>query len=134
MRHPARPNGVYALRRLICLVATVVGVPLGFLCFMALAQEPAEPGSEPAAGLVGVSVFAKEGTEVGEVSAVTVGVDGQIQEVRVTTALPLGLGQRTVIVERGSFMALCGAVMLELSTQEFDSLLPSPTTLRGTAA
>lgn len=51
-----------------------------------------------------------------------------------TTALPLGLGERTVMVERGSFVALCGAVVLELSAQEFEALLPSPTILRGTAA
>jgi len=93
---------------LICILVTMVGVPIGFLCYMALAQEPAEPGSEPAAELIGASAFAKEGTEVGEVSAVTVGGDGQIKEVRVTAALPLGLGERTVVVERGSFIALRG--------------------------
>jgi len=119
---------------LICILVTMVGVPIGFLCYIALAQGPAEPGSEPGAELIGGSAFAKEGTEVGEVSAVTVGGDGQIKEVRVTATLPLGLGERTVVVERGSFIALRGAVILELSTQEFEALLACPTVLRGTAA
>ena len=119
---------------LICILVTMVGVPIGFLCYMALAQEPAEPGSEPAAELIGASAFAKEGTEVGEVSAVTVGGDGQIKEVRVTAALPLGLGERTVVVERGSFITLRGAVILKLSAQEFEALMRNSTMLRGTAA
>jgi hypothetical protein len=113
-------------------VAVIAGLVLGFLGFMALAQTPAEPGSE-AAELIGGVVFSAEGTEVGEVSAVTVGQDGEIAEIRVTTALRLGLGQRTVVIRRGKFMALRGAVVLTLSADEVDAL-PSPAALRGTAA
>jgi hypothetical protein len=118
---------------MICFLAIIVGVPIGFFCFMALAQEPAELGSQPAAELIGAYVFGKEGPEVGEVSAVTVGDDGQIKEVCVTTPLPLGVGERTVVVKRGNFLALRGAVVLELSTQAFEAL-QRPTILLGTAA
>jgi len=97
-----------------------------------LAQTQVEPGSE-AAELIGGVVFSSEGTEVGEVSAVTVGQDGQFAEIRMTTARPLGLGQRIVVIGRGRFMALRGAVVLDLSAEEVDAL-PSPAALKGTAA
>ncbi len=113
-------------------IAIVAGLLCGFLGLVALAQTPVEPGSE-AAELIGGVVFSAEGIEVGEVSAVTVGQDGQIAEIRMTTARPLGLGQRIVVIGRGKFMALRGAVVLDLSAEEVDAL-PSPAALKGTAA
>jgi hypothetical protein len=105
-------------------VAVAAGALCGALGLMALAQTSME------AELVGASVYAAGGIEVGEVSAVTVGEDGQIAEIRVTTAYPLGLGQRTVALRRGSFMALRGAVVLDMSAQEFQSL-PGTAALPG---
>lgn len=110
----------------------IAGVLVGFYGFMALAQTPGDLGP-PAATLVGTTVFSAEGTEVGTMSAVTVGEDGQITEIRVTTPLPLGLGERTVTIRQGSFMVLRGAVVLDLSAEEVDAL-PSPAILRGTSA
>lgn len=85
------------------------------------------------AGLIGVSVFSSEGVEVGTVSAVTVAPDGRIGEIRFTTSVRLGLGGRTVAVQPDSFIALTGAVVLELSTDEVSSL-PVQTALRGLTA
>jgi hypothetical protein len=113
-------------------MAIIAGMLCGFLGLVALAQTGVAPGSE-AAELIGGVVFSTEGTEVGEVSAVTVGQDGQIAEIRVTTGLPLGFGERTVVIRRGSFMTLRGAVVLSLSAEEVGAL-PSPAVLRGTAA
>ena len=105
-------------------VAIAAGAFCGALGLAALAQTGIE------AELVGASVYAAGGVEVGEVSAVTVGEDGQIAEIRITTAHPLGLGQRTVALRRGSFMALRGAVVLDMSAQEFQSL-PGSAALPG---
>jgi hypothetical protein len=119
MNAPGRQSAIGA-------IAIVAGIVCGFLGLAALAQAPGD-GAE----LIGAVVFSVEGTEVGEVSAVTVGQDGQIDEIHVTTAVPLGLGQRTVAIGRGHFMALRGAIVLDLSAAEVDAL-PTPAVARGT--
>jgi hypothetical protein len=108
-------------------LAIATGALCGALGLMALAQTGIE------AELIGASVYAAGGIEVGEVSAVTIAEDGQIAEIRVTAAHPLGFGQRTVALARGSFMALRGAVVLDMSAQEFQSL-PARAALPGTLA
>jgi PRC-barrel domain len=72
--------------------------------------------------LMGAPVFAANGPEVGEVSAVAMAGDGIITEVRVTTASALGLGMRTVVLPPGTYVALRGAVVVDLSSAEFDAL------------
>jgi PRC-barrel domain len=108
-------------------VALAAGMLFGAMGLMALAQNEIQDE------LIGASVYAAGGIEVGEVSAVTVGEDGQIAEIRVTTAYPLGFGQRTVVLQRGSFLALRGAVVLDISAEEFGAL-PGTAALRGTLA
>jgi PRC-barrel domain len=110
-------------RQLLGALVLMAGVLIGFFGFMALAQSPGARGDP--AELIGVAAFSAEGTEVGTVSAVTVDADGHITEIRLTTSSPLGLGTRTVAVPQGSFTALDGAVVLDLSSAEVDAL-PAP--------
>jgi len=100
------------------------GIILGFFGFLALAPAPSGQDSL-AMGLIGASVYAAEGAEVGAVTAVTVGADGQITEVGVTAALPLGLGTRTVAIGRGSFTLTGAGVLLDLTADEVAGL-PDP--------
>lgn len=119
-------------RKIVAAAAIFAGILIGFFGFIAVAQTPGDSES-PAAALIGVNVFSAEGTEVGAVAAVTVGQDGQINEIRFTTSAQLGLGERTVAVKRDSFIALNGAVVLDLSSEEIYAL-PVQTALRGTSA
>lgn len=126
-----RPKGFQA-RRIFGAVVIVAGLLVGFFGFMAFAQTPGS--REPsAADLIGVSVFSAEGMPVGTVSAVSVGADNQISEIRLTTGSPLGLGERTVTVRQESFIVLDGAVVVDLSAAEVDAL-PTQMVLRGSPA
>jgi hypothetical protein len=119
-------------RKIVGATAILAGVLIGFFGFIAAAQTPS--GREtPAEALIGASVYSVEGSEVGTVAAVTVGQDGRINEIRFTTPSRLGLGARTVAVRHDSFVAMEGAVVLDLSADEVDAL-PVQTSLRGTAA
>jgi hypothetical protein len=119
-------------RQLFGALVLTAGVLIGFFGFMALAQAPGARGDP--AELIGVAAFSAEGTEVGTVSAVTVGADGQVSEIRLTTSSPLGLGARTVAIPQGSFTALDGAVVLDLSAAEVDALPAPEITPRKTSA
>ena len=107
------------------------GIALGFAGFLMLAQSPSEPSMLPA-GLIGSTAYAAEGSEVGVVTAVSLGNDGQITEVRITTPIPLGLGERTVAIRSGSFIVAGGTVLLDISADEVNAL-PSGTHPRGAA-
>jgi PRC-barrel domain len=122
----------FQARRIFGALVIVAGLLVGFFGYMALAQTPA--GRDPSAeDLIGVTVFSAEGTPVGAVSAVSVGADGQLSEIRLTTASPLGLGERTVAIRQESFIVLDGAVVIDLSAAEVDAL-PTQTVLRGSPA
>ena len=122
----------FRARQLFGVVVIVAGLLVGFFGFMAFAQTPG--GRDPLPqDLIGVAVFLAEGTPIGAVSAVTVGADGQISEIRLTTSSPLGLGERTVAIAQESFMVLDGAVVVDLSAAEVDAL-PTQTVLRGSPA
>ena len=119
-------------RKIVGATAILAGILVGFFGFIAAAQTP-NGRESPAEALIGASVYPAEGSEVGTVAAVTVGQDGHINEIRFTTSSRLGLGERTVAVGQDSFVALEGAVVLDLSAEEVDAL-PIQTALRGTAA
>jgi hypothetical protein len=103
----------------------VVGVILAAVHGV-LAQAPtAPPQDQIASELIGARVFTSEGSEVGEVSAVSIGPGGQISELRMTLSSPLGLGQRVVVLPTGSFTLLRGAVVVDLMPEELNAL-PSP--------
>ena len=119
-------------RKILGATAILTGILIGFFGFIAVAQTPNSQAS-PAEALIGASVYSAEGSEVGTVAAVTVGQDGHINEIRFTTPSRLGLGARTVAVRQDSFVAMEGAVVLDMSAEEVDAL-PVQTALRGTAA
>jgi len=122
----------FQARRIFGALVIVAGLLVGFFGFMAFAQTPG--GRDPsAADLIGVAVFSAEGTPIGAVSAVSVGADGEISEIRLTTSSPLGLGERTVAITQESFIVLEGAVVIDLSAAEVDAL-PIQTVLRGSPA
>ena len=123
----------FQARRIFGALVIVGGLLVGFFGFMALAQTPGNRAPPSAADLIGVSVFSPDGTPVGTVSAVSVGADQQISEIRLTTASPLGLGERTVAIRQESFIVLDGAVVIDLSAAEVDAL-PTQTVLRGSPA
>jgi hypothetical protein len=116
-------------RKTIGVLAIVAGIAVAMAGFMAAAQTP-QTDQSYAAALIGSKVFSAEGFEVGAVSAVSIGADGQISEIRFTTSALMGLGERTVVVQQGSFIALEGAIVLELSAEEVDAL-PVQTVRRG---
>jgi hypothetical protein len=74
--------------------------------------------------LMGAPVFVANGVEIGEVSAIHFDQSGQIAEVRMTMPRTLGLGPKTVSVRRPNFLALRGAVVLDLTVAEVDRLPP----------
>ena len=91
------------------------------------AQDP-DPGkidleaSELAAEIIGAPVSDPMGTEVGEVANVSFDEDGQPDRLRVRISAPLGFGQRTVEISRGTYMLLRGRVILELSADDLRAL------------
>jgi len=72
--------------------------------------------------LLGASVYAAEGTEIGAVSKVTIDQDGEITELNVTTLLPKGLGIHSLAIVRGGFTVAGDVVVLNLTTEEIGSL------------
>jgi sporulation protein YlmC with PRC-barrel domain len=126
--------GVASLARILA-VAAIIAFPAAM---PVQAQTPQAPSAQPggitpetvAAELVGASVFATDGTEVGEVGAVTLSADGQISELHVAVASSLGLGPRMVVLPHGTFVALRGAVVVEMTPEELGAL-PSPASTRG---
>jgi len=100
------------LIRLFTLVLTIgATVP----AVVANAQKPGKVDIEAAemvAALIGAPVFAKDGAEVGRVADIA--FDGELQPkaLRMITAAHMGLGTRTLIIPKGSFIALDGAIVL----------------------
>lgn len=119
-------------RKILGATSILAGILIGFFGFIAVAQTPNSQAS-PAEALIGANVYSAEGSQVGTVAAVTVGQDGHINEIRFTTPSRLGIGERTVAYRQDTFIALEGAVVLDMSADEVDAL-PVQTALRGTAA
>jgi hypothetical protein len=98
-----------------------VGMASIVLALVALAHAPwglKSPGSR----LLGASVYAAEGTEIGAVSKVTIDQDGQISELNVTTLLPNDLGVRSLAIVRGGFVVAGNVVVLDFTSEEIGSL------------
>jgi hypothetical protein len=81
---------------------------------------------------VGASVLAADGTKVGSVSGISRGVDGRIERIRVMTASPLGLGERSVSIRDTAFSVEGSTVRLSLSVAQVNSL-PGAMTTDGAA-
>ena len=76
--------------------------------------------------LIGAPAYAIDGTEIGKVEALKFDADDQLEEVTVARAQWLGIGFQTVVIPRGKFMALRGAVVIELTTPDIYKLPSEP--------
>ena len=96
---------------------------LGFLSFCAAPHIRAESGgvnseaTEMAGELIGAPVFAKDGIEVGEVADIAFDDKLDPQRLRIGAAATLGLGTKILDVPKDNFMALRGAVILDVPSE-----------------
>ena len=102
---------------------------LRFLAFcliqLLLAGVPArgdEDAARVVAELIGAPVFAVGGIEVGEVAEVFLDQEGIPERIRISTDTRLGLGNRTIELSRDVFIALRGAIVVELSVESLGQL------------
>jgi hypothetical protein len=74
------------------------------------------------AKIIGAPVSDPRGTEIGEVADVSFDDNGRPDRLRVRISPPLGFGQRTAEISRGTYMLLRGRVLLELSADDLRAL------------
>jgi hypothetical protein len=108
------------LIRLFILVILVLAAAAATAPVVANAEEPRKVDIEAAemvAALIGAPVFAKDGAEVGRVADIA--FDGELRPkaLRMVTGIPMGLGIRTLIIPKGSFIAVDGAVILDVPAE-----------------
>jgi hypothetical protein len=115
-RNEASPE----MKHLLIILVLALGAASG-----ALAQPPMLDEVD-AADLIGGTVQSAEGIEVGEVCAITLKQDGEVTEVRMTTERTLGVGERTVIPPKDSYIVLRGTIVLHLSLEEIRRLPAEP--------
>ena len=113
--------------RFALLAAAITVVILSILvgALVADAQMGRRSGSD--GKLIGAPVFAADGVKVGQVVDVSTTDDGRIDKVRITTASPLGFGERTVEIPPTAFVVRGRVVVLDLSAGEVDAF-PSVST------
>jgi sporulation protein YlmC with PRC-barrel domain len=95
------------------------------LCVSAKAQAQGQIDAEAAemmAELMGAPVFASDGQEVGRVADIAFDDEGRPQRLRMTAGAKLGLGSRSVEIPDGAFIAVRGAIVLELPFAAVQSL------------
>jgi sporulation protein YlmC with PRC-barrel domain len=73
--------------------------------------------------LIGAPVFTTDGQEVGTVADIALDEDKQFDALLMNTSRSLGFGERTVRVPGGAFIALRGAIVLDLPAQSMDVLV-----------
>jgi len=78
--------------------------------------------AEFVAPLIGAPVMYPDGTQLGEVADILFDEEGLPAKLRMRVGAPLGLGQRTVELPKGSFMLLRGAVVVDLPVEAVRSL------------
>ena len=78
--------------------------------------------AEIIAELTGAPVLASDGTGVGEVADITFDEAAQPATLRIRTAAHLGLGTRIVEIPRHAFLAVRGAVVLDLPVEAVQAL------------
>jgi hypothetical protein len=115
-RHEASPE----MKHLLIVLVLALGAASG-----ALAQ-PSMLDEVDAADLIGGTVQSAEGIEVGEVCAITLKQDGEVTEVRMTTERTLGVGERTVILPKDSYIVLRGSIVVHLSLEKIRRLPAEP--------
>lgn len=72
--------------------------------------------------VLGATAYATDGTELGEVTGVKIGDHGEMAEIHVAMALPLGLGEKTVAIPIARCITLRGAVIVEMPITELARL------------
>jgi hypothetical protein len=92
----------------------------------------AEVSQSERALAVGASVLAADGSKVGLVSGISRRGDGHVERIRVSTASPLGLGERTVSIPHTAFSVEGSSVRLSLSVAQVN-LLPTVMMTDGAA-
>jgi hypothetical protein len=101
-------------------------VLLGAILLTVTAMDTRAQTKSPHARLVGAPVFSADEVKVGQVTDVSAADDGQIDQIRVTTASPLGIGERIITIPQPAFMIRSGKVMLpDLSAEDLQAF---PTT------
>jgi sporulation protein YlmC with PRC-barrel domain len=75
-----------------------------------------------AAECIGAPVFSRDGEEVGEVVDISFDDEGQPLAVRMKTAAHLGFGARIIKVPSGAFIALRGAIRLDVLASTVEAL------------
>src|SRR5262245_18851020 len=79
------------------------------------------PAAERALSL-GTTVLARDGTVVGKVSGLSRDARGHVERIRVTGPIPMGLGQRILIIQNVHFRVEEQAVRLSLSIAELEKM------------
>ena len=96
----------------------------------ASAQPPTLEDSD-AAELIGRAVQSTEGIEVGKVASVTMNSEGEVTEIRITVERWLGMGEKTVILPRDSYIALRGTIVVKLPLEDIRQLSSVEESARG---
>jgi sporulation protein YlmC with PRC-barrel domain len=78
--------------------------------------------AEIRAELLGASVYASDGPEVGTVTDIDFDDEGEPRRLRMTVAASLGLGARTIEVPANAFIVLRRAVVLDMPADAVESL------------
>jgi PRC-barrel domain len=78
--------------------------------------------AEMAADLIGAPVFCTDGSEVGEVADILFNEENEPTGLKMKAASHLGLGARIINVPRGAFIAMRGAVVLEMPASAVHAL------------
>lgn len=79
------------------------------------------------AQVVGLPVFSADGMKIGQVIDVTLSKDRQLDQIRIVTGSPLGLGERTVAIPKQAFIIGGGRIMLaNLSADDVQALPNAP--------
>jgi sporulation protein YlmC with PRC-barrel domain len=73
--------------------------------------------------LIGAPVYSTDGREVGTVADIALDEDQQFDTLLMKTSRTLGFGERTVRVPGSAFIALRGAVVLDLPAQSMDAMI-----------
>src|SRR4029453_4031854 len=72
--------------------------------------------------MLGAPVYAADGVLIGEVNDISYDEEDQPKRIRMTTALVLGLGTRTLEIPAGLFTVLRGAVVVDLPPEAVQAL------------
>ena len=75
--------------------------------------------------LIDAPVYSRDGHEVGTVADIAIDEDHQFRTLSMKTSRSLGFGERTVRVPGSVFIALRGAVVLDLPAESMDVLVDS---------